>query len=416
VERLDERRERPLLKVLVVCSFTPFPAHRGDPVRVLGFLRGLAGLCSPELWCVESDGSDLRGLRDQFPDVTIRQYRRSRKRRFGAISDLIRYMEAGYRGVPSWILKRQSTDLTSRIILERRKWDAIIALGEASAIYLPSEDPAFHWDKFNVMTASLAAAQQKSVARIMDRVRDKMNLRATLRFEARMMARVKTVSVTNVVEADRIRRIFRTEPIVVSSSVVMPVSAQRKQASACRKPIVVWLGNLSYLSNRDGLWRFLREGWPVLQDEFVLRVVGSGMKTSDRSELLRITGVVPVGFVEDLADEMGNAAVGVVPLWSGGGTKMKTLTMMAYGVPLVSTSIGLEGIPWEHVLPDECCVDSPQGIANSIRRIVRNGSMPGGGRALNLLGEANRHIIASHFTEEAVRRQYQQLLQVVCGA
>lgn len=130
-------------------------------------------------------------------------------------------------------------------------------------------------------------------------------------------------------------------------------------------PRVLFFGRLDYEPNALGFERFLREGWPELRrrrPDAILRLVGGGASAALRDAAAATAGVEVVGFVPDLVAELAASDVLVVPLWAGGGTRLKVLEAMAAAVPIVGTALGVEGIGFEdgaHGLVR----DTPEAIA-----------------------------------------------------
>ena len=138
------------------------------------------------------------------------------------------------------------------------------------------------------------------------------------------------------------------------------------------RPRVLFFGQLSYEPNALGTSRFLREGWPLLRSlrpNARLRLVGAGAPAALRQLADRTAGVERVGFVPDLVAELAVADVAVVPLWAGGGTRLKVLEAMAAAAPVVGTGLGVEGIDFEsdvHGLIRE----TPAELAEAVDRLI----------------------------------------------
>jgi glycosyltransferase involved in cell wall biosynthesis len=82
-------------------------------------------------------------------------------------------------------------------------------------------------------------------------------------------------------------------------------------------------------------------------------------------------GVVVTGYVADLQPVLDQSALLVVPLLSGSGMRVKILEAFARGIPIVSTTIGVEGIDarhGEHLL----VADSPEDFARAVARLLRD--------------------------------------------
>jgi len=113
---------------------------------------------------------------------------------------------------------------------------------------------------------------------------------------------------------------------------------------------MIFCGSLDYGPNRDGLAWFYSHVWPLLQKELpeaTLTVVGSGKADAALERLRRDPAVRWGGYVPDVRPHYNAAAVAIVPLLSGSGTRLKILEAMGLGVPVVTTVVGAEGITGE---------------------------------------------------------------------
>jgi glycosyltransferase involved in cell wall biosynthesis len=115
--------------------------------------------------------------------------------------------------------------------------------------------------------------------------------------------------------------------------------------------------------------------------------------------LIRVTGAVP-----DIRPELWSAAVSVVPLRIGGGTRLKIYEAMAGRVPVVSTSIGAEGLDVRH--PENIrLADSPEAFAAACCELLESA------------GERERqasaawNMVAERFSWKQVADRFEQILE-----
>ena len=111
-------------------------------------------------------------------------------------------------------------------------------------------------------------------------------------------------------------------------------------------PALIFTGGMNMFANRDGVDWFLDAVWPLVRERVPgVRFVAIGQRPSERLLAeVRAGGVEAPGFVADVRPAVARAAVYVVPLRVGGGTRLKVLDAMAQGKAIVSTSLGAEGI------------------------------------------------------------------------
>ena len=118
---------------------------------------------------------------------------------------------------------------------------------------------------------------------------------------------------------------------------------------------LVYVGSMNYQANIEAVTLFVRNVWPLVRREFPdwrLTVVGSN-PTPAVLALSGETNVDVTGTVPDVRPFYREALAAVVPLYTGGGTRLKILEAMAAGVPVVSSSLGAEGLavsPGENIL------------------------------------------------------------------
>ncbi|MBV8033994.1 glycosyltransferase family 4 protein [Roseateles sp.] len=121
------------------------------------------------------------------------------------------------------------------------------------------------------------------------------------------------------------------------------------QAPASGSPTVVFTGSMDWEANVDGIRFYIDEVWPRVRAKVPhaqLRVVGRHPPASLTQR--HVPGVSFTGFVDDVRDHVRDAQAFVIPLRVGGGTRIKAFEAMAMGLPVVSTTIGIEGLDVDH--------------------------------------------------------------------
>jgi glycosyltransferase involved in cell wall biosynthesis len=135
---------------------------------------------------------------------------------------------------------------------------------------------------------------------------------------------------------------------------------------------LVFCGLMNWVPNDEGMTFFLDRVFPLIQREVpeaTLTIVGSGAsKALQRRATDRIT---VTGYVEDVRPYVARGQVYVIPLLVGGGTRLKVLEAMAMRKPIVTTSVGCEGID---LVQGESALfsDTPEGLAEAVVRLFRD--------------------------------------------
>lgn len=138
-----------------------------------------------------------------------------------------------------------------------------------------------------------------------------------------------------------------------------------------RKKQLLYIGTLTWEANKDGLLWFLKAVWPQLKaEEADLQLIIIGKKNDeDFSDYLNDNQIFWKGFVDDLKTFYSQALVFIAPLRFGSGIKVKNVNAMYRGIPVVTTSIGVEGLDVvnaEHVMIADQAEDFKKCIQNLI--------------------------------------------------
>jgi GT2 family glycosyltransferase/glycosyltransferase involved in cell wall biosynthesis len=135
---------------------------------------------------------------------------------------------------------------------------------------------------------------------------------------------------------------------------------------------IVFLGGYKHLPNIDAVQFFAREVMPLIRAEAPdVRFVIAGANPGPDVRALESDHVVVTGLIDDLRDVFDRTRVFVCPLRFGAGTKGKVSTAMSYGLPVVSTACGAEGM--ELVEGEEVLLaDDPKDLAAACLRLYRD--------------------------------------------
>jgi sugar transferase (PEP-CTERM/EpsH1 system associated) len=158
-----------------------------------------------------------------------------------------------------------------------------------------------------------------------------------------------------------------------------------KDESLARR--IVFVGSMDYHANIDGAINFAREVWPRVrehQPELIFTIVGKDPAPEVR-ELTQLPGIEVTGTVDDVRPFYREAIAAVVPLNVGGGSRLKILEAMAAGVPVVSTTLGAEGLEVRHgenILIADGKDQLVAAIASVVENETRRNELSAAGRAL----------------------------------
>ncbi len=123
-----------------------------------------------------------------------------------------------------------------------------------------------------------------------------------------------------------------------------------KKTVSADAPTFLFVGNFSWMQNRDAAEVLVAKAWMRIHSKYpkaILRIVGKNMTASLKQKVLK-EGVELHEHVEDIREEYRGCDALLAPIRIGGGTKFKILEAMASGLPVITTSKGIEGLTVEN--------------------------------------------------------------------
>lgn len=168
---------------------------------------------------------------------------------------------------------------------------------------------------------------------------------------------------------------------------------------------MLFTGTFGYAPNAEALRWLLSEIWPQVvarRPDARLLVVGKGVP--DEIAALASPSVELAGWVPEMQPWFDRAQVVIVPMRSGGGTRLKVLDGLASGRPLVSTTMGVMGVD---VRGDEqvLLADGAEPFAEAVVRVLDDPALAA------RLGAAGRQIAEQVYDWQAIGDRLEQLLR-----
>lgn len=361
------------LRVLVLAQMVVYPADAGPKVKTLQVLKHLAAH-HEVTYCAfartpqeHHNAAALRGLCRRVETI---QLTRSR-------TDDLGYLAASMIAGGSFLLRRDDraamhaavrqllaeecidvihVDQLNMMQFVPPEWEGAVILDEHNAVWLRVErlqehasDPVRRWllgREARLIRAAEADACRRARVVLTVSEQDRNALRAITDGQA----------------------VIEVAPIAVDAAAYAPLWAARRPG----EDRLLTIGTMFSPPNSEGVAWWLREGYEHLRElrpQVVYDIVGPRPPTSLRMLAAQHPGVRLHGYVADPSPFWTGATMLAVPLLSGGGVRVKILEAMATGVPIVSTSIGCEGLAVRdgmHLL----IADSPAAFAQACAKLL----------------------------------------------
>lgn len=316
-----------------------------------------------------------------------------------------------WRSSPYGLLRYQSAAMRNalRDVINQDRFDAIVSDTIDSTIHLPSDlrVPVIvnNHNVEHLILERYLPYERNPAKKLYGWVEAK-KLR---RWEAEACSHGSMVWVCSVFDRDMLQELcpgvrFHVVPNAIDIDSYVPPT------NPAREPVVLYSGGMDWYPNRDAVEFFVGQVMPELErkvPEVQFVVAGRAPSLEFRQRLER-GNVTFTGTVPDMRPEIARAAVCVVPLRIGSGTRLKILEAAALSKAVVSTTLGAEGL--EFVSGKEIAIaDEPAAFAARVAELLRSPEL-----SLQM-GLAAREKVSARYGFDSLRRSIETSLQEVFG-
>jgi len=356
------------MRILFLTETIPYPLDSGGRIKTYHTLRALAG--GHEIHChafirSAAERRHAAALEPSCASLTLHLRPGGPGREAGALALSVA------KRVPFTVARHFHRRVAARLERECRArqfhaayCDHLSMLEYAASLPLPVIHDA-HNVEFELVRRYAASLGRSPVRLFAER-----EWRLLKRYERARYARCRLILAVSERDARGIRDLARGDVDVRVVPIAIDAGGMAPLGPRPAAPGVLYVGGLHWPPNADAVSYFIREVWPLVRRETpgaTLTVVGRDDVPA--AEALRKTeGVRLTGRVEDVEPYFAQARVFVVPLRSGGGMRVKILEALARGLPVVSTTVGYEGIdavPGVHLL----AADDAPVFARQVKRV-----------------------------------------------
>jgi len=397
------------MRILFVSTNVPVPANSGQSIRSLSILRALASSNHELSFVSFSDGDrskDLSSLSSLCRSVKLferkstsltlqRDYLPRLKSMLQAkCYSVERFRSEAFRDS----IRQQIAESTCDAII----CDGIYALGN-----IPETGVPILLNCHNVEFVILQRYAQLQSNVLKKRYAELES--ALMRSEEKKACRkIAGSMVCSQIDLEILQKLCPSLPISVIPNVVDTdfIQPGKDTSAPGSGPIVLFQGVMDWYPNRDAAESFVRKILPLVREKYPnikFVIAGRNPPVDFVAQFSSDSGIEFTGTVADMRPYLAAAIVVVVPLRIGGGTRIKILEACAAGKPVVSTTVGAEGLNLQSGR-ELLLADDPEQFASCVLNLLRDPALR------DAFAEAGRRAVVERYSQDALKTSLDSFL------
>jgi sugar transferase (PEP-CTERM/EpsH1 system associated) len=398
------------MNILIVCQNLPYPPDVGVKIRLFNLVKHLSDKHNISLVCYADSGNQenhLSKMKEYCESIILVQRKiKSKVRQLPGVAKNL------FLGLPWSVKYAKSKEMQDAILkITKSKFIDVIHIDD---IYMAS----------NVDLVSGGKTKKAVTFHDIDSVRYRRTLKIEKNPYERLIILLKWLTIKwweskiaenfdlSIVVSSIDRRLLESRSVKAKIAVIpngVDTESFRPLPLSYHQDYISFFGNMDYGPNRDAALYFCRRIFPIIKSrlpEAKFLIVGR-----DPSEELRKLSsdpnIIVTGYVASVIPYYERSSVVVVPLRAGGGTRGKILEAMALGRPVVSTSLGAEGLEVTHK-ENIMIADRPEDFATITVELMRNGSFK------SVLIESARKFVESYHSWRKIAGELDRVYRELC--
>ena len=378
-------------RILFLTTELPYPLNNGGKIRTYNMIKSMYNSYQIDLVCFSEDkcDSEINELKKMCTSVSVVEkiYTNSSSKVI-LIKNLI---ISAVKNKPFVIEKFKDEIYKKKVeeLLKQNKYKAIIVDHLQIASYIEKiTDNKIILSQHNCEYLILKRRYEKE-KNLLKKLYIWNEYQKTKRYERKICRMVNKV----IMLSNEDKEFLICKDYLGKNIEILPISVESNYIKSTHNEKInniLFLGTMSWFPNEQGVLWFIKEAWDDIKREFPeckLYIVGN--KPSKEIVECSNDDIIVTGYVEDINEYIEKCDVCVIPLFIGGGMRVKILECMSKGIPCISTSIGAEGIEYED--------GNDILIANTSKEFVK---------ALNEIENYNNRIRISNNAKKLINIKY----------
>lgn len=227
------------------------------------------------------------------------------------------------------------------------------------------------------------------------------------KFESKMVSSVDKVIVLSKEDLSMLNKISKKKihTHIIPIGIQSPSEKIERGEDELEEVKILFVGTLSWAPNEDGVKWYMENVMPIMvknYGKFKLFIVGKNPSENIRNMTYKYPNVIVTGYVETVLPYYRECDFMIVPLFVGSGQRVKIIEAFSYGMPVISTTIGAEGLRYnneENIL-----------IANTADEFVTQSQKMRSGKIRKKISQKSKETFDEFYSIEAVKKLINNVL------